>query len=446
MHTPHVVLPLNPENREYLVFGLVWAVVIGHNPEKESVARARQARATHYVLPGGHSSVVGYVQFPPRKKVRGEPEKTWFSAAQMFADRFPNGVHTYVVPIDDDHHWLVGSQDGEVIPGTDTVFESHGDALEALAALNEQYPGAISVTGFKPNSPTTAARMIELKHRLAALPIWARVLMGVMVVAMLIDQGAPLWSAMSGSTREKQRAEVVVDASDAWKTQLDRWQKTVQVDGTQGFLTLLSQIDHQVPKKLGGWPLASLECVPYPAGWKCSAVYKRGEAGSSTNQTLMAALPTGWTVQWLDIDKGKVDGASVSWAFPATRRSLDRLKLEDQAFVMGPYASQVQAVYAAFKVAVAPKTLPKSDVQSPTYNNSEGQLVSIPYTDSLSASARIPSIKGLHFEGPLRSMTVLPLTQYSVIKTFSIKVADSIEPSLANSHLTAVVDGVFYVQ
>lgn len=34
MPAPYVVLPLNPENREYLVFGLSWAVVIGHSPER----------------------------------------------------------------------------------------------------------------------------------------------------------------------------------------------------------------------------------------------------------------------------------------------------------------------------------------------------------------------------------------------------------------------------
>lgn len=445
MPTPYVVLPLNDENREHLVFGLAWAVVIGHNPEKESVARARQAKATHYVLPGGHSSVVGYVQFPTRKKVRGEPEKTWFSAAQMFADRFPNGVHTHVVPIDDDHHWLVAAQDGEVIPGTDSVFESHAEALEALEALKEQHPGAIPVTKFKPSDPTAASRMIERKNRLAALPIWARVALGVMVAAVLFDKGADLISAMSSSGRE-QRTEVVVDASAAWSAQLDRWQKTVQVDGPQGFQALLSQINRQVPMKLGGWPLASLECSPYPAGWKCNAVYKRGDAGTSTNQSLSAALPPGWTVQWLDLDKGKVDGAKVSWALPATRTVLDRSKLEDQEYVLGPYASQVQAVYAAFKLVVAPKALSRADVQAPTYTNADGLMASVAYTDSLPASARIPLVKGLEFAGPLRSMTVLPLTQYSVIKTFSIKVADSIEPSLANSHLTAAVTGVFYVQ
>lgn len=446
MQTPYVVLPLSEENREYLVFGLAWAVVIGHNPAKESVARARQAKATHYVLPGGHSSVVGYVQFSGREKARGESQKTWFSAAQLFADRFPSGVHTCVMPIDEDHYWLVASQDGEVIPGADSIFESNAEALEALGALNELYPNAISVTEFKPGSPTAASRMIELKHRLAALPVWARVLLGVMIAAVIFDKGADLLGALSAGGREMQRAEVVIDASTAWSAQLDRWQKTVQVDGPQGFNNLLSQINRQVPLKLGGWPLASLECTPYPAGWKCSAMYKRGVASTNTNQSLFAALPPGWTVKWPDLDKGKIDDAKVSWAIPASRKALDRTKLEDEAFVNGAYASRIQAVYAAFKVVVAPKALPRAEVQSPTYTNAEGQTASVAYTDSLAASALIPSVKGLQFEGPLRSMTVLPLTEFSVIKTFSIKVSDSIEPSLANSHLTAAVTGVFYVR
>lgn len=450
MPAPYVVLPLNPDNREYLVFGLSWAVVIGHSPEKESVARVREAKATHYVFPGGHSSVVGYVKFPIRKKVRGEQESTWFSAAQMFADKFPNGVHTFVVPIDDEHYWFVASQDGEVIPGTDCVFDSRAEAMEALDALKEQYSAVISATDFKPSTTSVASKMIELKHPLSALPLWARLCIGAMVAALLLDQGADLWRVMSGGTRAKASAEVAVDASAAWKNQLDRWQKTVQVDGVVGFRSLLSQIDHGVSRKLGGWPLLSLECVPYPAGWKCSAVYKRGvegEApGSSTNESLLAALPRGWTVQWIDLDKGKTEGAQVSWAFEARRTALDRSRLENQAFINDHYASRIQAVYAAFKIVVAPKLLPKPAVESPTYTNAEGQRVSIPYSDSLEPASRLPSLNGFEFDGPLRSMTVLPLTEFSVIKTFSMKVADAKEPSLANSLLTAKVTGEFYVQ
>lgn len=444
MHTSYVVLPLNDEDREYLVFGLDWDVVIGHKQEKESIARARNANATHYVLPGGHSSVVGYVRFPTRKKVRGMQEKTWFSAAQIFADAHPNGVHTCIAQIDDDHYWVVAAQDGEVIPRRDTVFESQAQALDALAILKEQHPNAIHVTGFKQGEPTAAARMIELKHRLAALPIWSRVALGVIAAVIVFDKGSDLIGAMSGNERE-QRTEVVVDAAAAWSAQLDRWQKTVQVDGPHGFMALLTQLN-QVPIKLGGWPLASLECLPYPAGWKCSALYSRGDAGTSTNQSLSAALPAGWAVEWMELDKGKVGSAKVSWALSAARTALDRSKLEDSVYVQGAYTSQIQAVYAAFKVAVAPKALSRADVQAPTYTNANGQIASVAYTDALPASSRVPVLKGFQFDGPLRSMTVLPLTQYSVIKTFSIKVADSIEPSLANSHLTAAVTGVFYVQ
>jgi hypothetical protein len=450
MEKAHVELPLNAENRESLVFGLRWAVAIGHNPEKESVTRVRKAKATHYVLPGGHSSVVGYVKFEVSKKERGEQATTWFSAAQIFADKYPSGVHAYVVLLDADHYWFVASQDGEVIPDSDCVFTTRTEAMAALADLQEQHTTVIIAVDFKPSPPSASSRMIELQHPLSAVPIWARACVAVMVAAVVLDQGPSLWRAVTGGTRTKASVEVSVDASAAWKTQLDRWQKTVQVDGPAGFLALLSKIDHQVPLKLGGWPLQSLECQPYPAGWKCSGVYKRGiegaAAGTSTNESLLAALPSGWKVQWLGLDKGKTDGATVSWAFPAQRTVLDRSKLQDQASINAHYISQIQAVYTAFKVVLAPTVAPKPSIDSPFYTTAEGQRASIPYSDSLEPAARIPSLKGLHFDGPLRSMTKLPLTEFSVIKTFTLKVADAKEPSLANSFMTATVDGVFYVQ
>lgn len=448
MHRSSVVLPLNADNREYLVFGMTWAVVIGHKPEKESISRARKAKASHYVLPGGHASVVGYVQFPARKKVRGELVKTWFSAGQMFADQFPSGVHTHLFPLDDEEHhwWLVACQDGEVIPGTDCVFDSRDEAEDALVALNDQHPGAINVPTLMPNSPSGAAKLIELQHPIAALPLWAKVCSVAALALFVLDQGASLWDMVNRAGQDPVRTQVNVDASAAWKEQLDRWQKTVQLDGPLGFKRLLSQVTEQVPMKLGGWPLASFECVPYPAGWKCNAVYKRGPVGSSTNQSLLAALPSGWTAQWPGIDKGKIDDAKVSWAFEARRTVLDRAKLPGQVYVSNAYTSSVQAVYAAFKVAVTPTAMARPDVQAPTYVNADGQAVPVAYTDDLAAASRIPAQKGFEFTGPLRSMTVMPLPDDSAIKTFSLKVAEAVEPSLANSTLTATVKGVFYVQ
>jgi hypothetical protein len=455
MQTSYVVHSFN-EDREHLVFGLSWAVVVGHRPDREAVSVARKARASHYVPPGSHSSVVGYVRFPRRStdqtglklverlkggKSRQAAQSSWFSAAQTFADRFPKGVHAFVLKLSEERYWLVASQDGEVIPGNDRVYDTASEAEQALTELRKEYKNVTDATAEEVNlrHPTTAARLVELKHPLLALPSWMRWGAAAVGAVFFMGQVPAIWQSLTAGSNTDQPVQVQVDAAAAWKKQLDQWQKTVRLDGINGFQALLRDVG-SVPMKMGGWSLTSVDCSPYPVGWKCSGIYDRGAAGSRTNSSLVSELPAGWTVQWQKIDKAKVN-----WAFAATRSTLDRAALEDRAVIDGQLTSQIQAIYAAFKVAVISDTS-RADVPVPTYIDSEGQQVAVPYSADLPAGSRIPALMSLEFEGPLRSMTVLPLTASSVIKNFNLQVQTSKEPALATSPLTAKVKGMFYVQ
>jgi hypothetical protein len=454
MQTPYVILSLN-DGRDHMVFGLDWAVVVGHRPDREAVSTARKAKASYYVPPG-NSSVVGYVKlshlpntqvgYNVFKRLKGakagpKAQSSWFSAAQTFADRFPKGVHAFKVKLSGDRHWFVASQDGEVIPGNDRVYDTELEAKQALDELRTEYKNVVVAEGADVDllHPSSASRLVELRHPLLALPPWTR--WGAVAAAALLVMGqAPaLWQSLTSSRDTALPAPVQVDAAGAWKTQLDQWQKTVRLDGLNGFQALLHDLG-TVPMKLGGWSLASVDCLPYPVGWKCSGTYDRGAAGNRTNNSLIAALPPGWTVQWQKIDKAKV-----SWAFAATRPSLDRGALEDRAVIDSKLTSQIQGIFAAFKVAVISDTN-KPDVPVPTYVDGEGQQVAIPYSADLPVGSRIPTLMSLTFDGPLRSMYVLPLTAGSVIKTFNLQVQASKEPALATSMLTAKVTGVFYVK
>lgn len=460
-----ILKALDAQQREYLVFGLTWDVVIGSRPEKEALARVRAARATHSVLASSHASVVGFGRLEVPAPV-GEPKQprkgglqglgaalrrkrstgpALYSAAQLFADRHPHGVNAYLGEIGEDQVWFVATHDGEVIPGCDEVFADEAEARAALAELKQDHPQAFVVSEVHFEPITTTALLHRRQNRLMALPLPLQVGMGVAVIALLIGQGAELWSAISDATGGKHQVVVSVDANAAWREQLDRWQQGVPLDGPEGFKALLAGIG-QVPMKVANWPLASLRCDPSAVGWQCRAIYKRGAQASSTNAAFSAALPTGWRVRWLDLEQGKTERAQVEWQLKGERSPLDRAQLPSAAVIERDYVSQVQAVYAAFKVVVVPKVLPPPDVPVPTYQDSEGNTVAVSAEDVTQPQARIPGLRGLQVEGPLRSMTVLPLPAASVIQRFDLTVADGREPSLASSLLTASVTGVFYVQ
>lgn len=467
-----ILKPLDAHQLEYLVFGLTWDVVVGSRPEKEALSRVRAARASHYVMPGPHASVVGFGRLdvpetgaaatqragaskpaskgfvPAIASAMGmKPTKgpALYSAAQLFADRHPHGVNAYLVEIDEDQVWFVATHDGEVIPGCDEVFPGQDEARLALTELRKDHPQAVVVTEVRFEPVTPSAQLRRRQNALLALPLSVRLSLGMVLVALAINQGEGLWSALRDATGNARPVAVTVDANAAWRDQLDRWQQGIALDGPAGFQALLSGIG-QVPMKVANWPLVSLHCAPSAVGWQCRAIYKRGAQASSTNSAFSAALPPGWQVRWLDLEQGKTERAQVEWQLRAIRQPLDRAQLPNTDEVERDYVSRVQAVSAAFKVVVVPKVLPAPSVPVPTYQDGEGQTVAVSAQDVTQPQAKVPGLRGLQFEGPLRSMTVLPLPKASVIQRFDLTVAESREPSLANSLLTAAVSGVFYVQ
>lgn len=440
---PYVVVSVGTDDNEYLIFGLNWNVVIGPSPNREALGLVRAARATHFVPPGDHSSVVGYVKFTDKGKARFERLSTWYSAAGVFAGTYQKGVHAFIGHVEGDRHWFVACLDGEVITSTDVVYPSLADAIEAFDALKEQYPQLIRVAAFDFHRRTPTSKLVEVKGTISAMPLWLRGLAVAVAVVLLVSKGADVWEQLAKSNVTGQQVEKQIDAASVWKDNLDRWQQTVGLDGPEGLISLLANIGH-APFKVAGWKLSKIDCRPDRAGWHCDGDYIRGAIG--TNVSLLLVLPKvfpkGATIKDQQIGK-----TTISWNFAASRYPLDRSKLGTASELNTSFLSAVQADYAAFKTVSIPSRTNVS-VTAPNYTKASGDVVTVPYSDRFPQAARLPGIRTFEFDGPMRSLTVLsePLPLYASFSKITVTVIEAADPKLAKSIMNANITGAIYVQ
>ncbi len=108
------------------VHGMSWSAVVGSHAQAVARLRARQMRASHYLLGGERAMAAGCA------RIRGRG--VCYSAAQQVAAHCAPDAFAAVVSLDD-RHWLVAVQDGAVLAGGDQVFTQEDQALAALQRL-----------------------------------------------------------------------------------------------------------------------------------------------------------------------------------------------------------------------------------------------------------------------------------------------------------------------
>ncbi|EPG9766455.1 hypothetical protein M0K88_004699 [Escherichia coli] len=439
MANSHFILPIADDDSECLVFGLTWSAVIGPRPAKESIERVRSARATHYV-PAGESTVVGYITLKTAKRAPSSRARSLYSAAVVFAEAHPQGLHALVARINEDHYWLIASHDGVVISGTDGLFDSYEEAEQSIQLLRARYTDiriANESLSLDANKKPATAKLIELKTSFRALPLWLRVSCAAVLAYAVLDQGLSAWQRHVKALEAANSIESSVDAVGEWDNALNKWQDGVLVDGQTGLNNLLEQAGG-TPLKLGGWTLQHMNCKAVRAGWGCTGSYFR--QANATNTSLKLALPTGWTVSYKDLYK-----AETQWQLPATRKTLDRLAIGQTEEDALRYSSMLQGALAAFKtVTISPRV--QASVPTPTYTASTGETLSIPAPENAPLSARVPGRTALDFDGPLRSLTVLTVTDNTTIKQLTVEVHDYIDPTVNSSLLTGHLLGDMYVK
>src|SRR5690554_6833744 len=119
-----------------LVFGLDWSPLLGKRGQAQANTLARRERAGYLVVAGNPVAAVGRVA-----SSRLPGGRTLHSAAQAFAQCYPQGAVAAVFDLPHGTQWLVAVHDGVVVARSDTF---PADALQfesLLTALRDSFPG-----------------------------------------------------------------------------------------------------------------------------------------------------------------------------------------------------------------------------------------------------------------------------------------------------------------
>ncbi|WP_219096237.1 type 4b pilus protein PilO2 [Pseudomonas sp. UMAB-40] len=426
----------------WLVFGgIKWKPLIGSGLPGKSQKEAVAVKATHFVSAGAHSAAVGTIQLPDEKN--NKIARKLYSAAAMFALSHQTGAMIAKEKIHDGRYWVVGCHDGMVSKGTDVVC-SAAEADEIVADFKSRHSSALEVSGTDAELAhylNVNTELQPVKSAIEKLPKPVKIGVCLLLCLMLVDTGLGYWKKYQLRKMREQNIEQFVDARAEWANALDDWAKTVKIDGQPGLKGVYDAMG-RIPMVIGRWQLFESECVPTSKGWYCAAKYRR--TVEATNYTFKTNLPEGWVAKW--------DGLSTaigSWEITAPRKPLARPAISPLAQFSVNYISQLQRVLFSYRIV---DLLPpvKVVIPNPTVvqvSQGRSEQIPIPYPQDNLKGIEIPSKQSFTFKGPLRSLSVLPLVDETVIKSLKFEVEmRAVSPSLRDSVFMTTLTGEFYVQ
>jgi hypothetical protein len=142
-------------------------------------------------------------------------------------------------------------------------------------------------------------------------------------------------------------------------------------------------------------------------------------------------------------------GAICSWTVNVDRKSIDRTRLQKIPDFSLQYISALQRVLPGLKtVELAPPVIAPIAEPEVYVNRGQGEeLVPVPYPTDNTVGIERPSVQTVVIEGPLRTMSVLPLINETVIQQLSFQVGGvGSVPTLRDSIFTAKLVGEIYVR
>ena len=320
-----------------IVFGLDWVPMVGGNPHRLAVGRARALGATHFVLAGSQAVSLGFVRLA--RKAQGAGRRL-HSAAALFAGRNPEGAAGVLACIEPHGFWVVATHAGTVLAGTDRWFQDIASAHEALDAVRKRFPalrlqvepGADqgSLPQWLAGIPADLSRLHRVPSSLLGVPAGGRWVAGFALAglaAYLVSDGS------HGPNADRE-----VDADAQWREAVANVARNHPIDSFAGLSAVIAHW-RRLPVNPSGWKLREVQCESGPAHWRCAAHYARLHR-LALNAHLENFRPRGWSLQFTPLND-----ATFSWRVERQAGLLDWFTPP-----AGPdWMSQLQRVNPAFE-------------------------------------------------------------------------------------------------
>ena len=434
-----IILDVNGESS--LVFGgVAWKPLIGSNLAAQSEKLAATKKATHFVAAGEHSVAVGTIKLPATKAA--EKGRAFYSAAAVFAQAHQSGVLITQQSMQDGRVWIVAAHEGVVISDTDVLL-SITEAHELIEDIKRRYEKAVVISGEFDTLQYLNAKseLAPVRNTFQKIPKSLKLVVGLMALIIAVDTSLSEYKKYKAKQARALEDSQYFDAKSEWANALDQWSKTVVTDGQPGLLRLYSELG-QVRMKIQGWNLAEASCARSLAGWDCTTRYDAGIG--ATNLGFVQNMPKACSASW--------DGLTVAickWSVQAERQNIKLQNIQSTQRFSLDYISSLQNVLPALRKVdlstPAPVSIPEPQV---VINRGHGnEIAMVPYPADDNQGIELPSLQTFVFEGPLRTLSVLPLINDTVIKKVGFKVgSQGSTPSLRDSIFTAEVVGEFYVR
>ncbi len=371
---------------QYAVFGLDWSPLVGGEPERLGLQRARALGASHYVVSGPHAPVVGAVRLDPGAiRLKG----SLHSAAAIFSRKFSVGAIAYVLPDPEGSCWVIACHAGSVLSHTDRWYENEAAALAALDPLRSRFPGLqihIEQAPDQHGLPTWLSATLCDQSRLQSVRTFSYLVRVPLKVCVGLGLAASLAYGFLPAHQPVLQQEGQ-DAQAAWRDTLLEISRQHTVHAFP-HLNALTQTWQKIPLLPSGWILRKVLCESVQFDWQCAAHFSR-QHHWALNQHLESVKPEGWTMQFTPLDE-----AAFLWRVPQAASALD-LSEHWMAYDWMSYLQGIGSAFEHIQVGVATR-LP---IGPPV--DAQGQAFALP--------AGIPQWKqrALVIKGPLRSLAVL---------------------------------------
>ena len=363
-----------------------------------------------------------------------------YSAAAIFAQKHPQGVFWLRRELEGGSNWIVASHDGSVVAGTDVVCSAEaGDEL--VKALIERYPHIVKVS--EDDDPeydyylNDRTQMVVVRSLFEAIPRPLKIIALLLLGFMAFDTAWTQYKSYQVRQEQARIAKHRVNVDDLWIKALDDWQASVMLNGVNGMQAAYQSLI-STPLSIADWNLTEAGCNATNNGWSCEAKYTRTVG---TNYSFKSQAPGNWSVQW-----NGLSGAIGRWDVAFDARPLNRATLQASEDIALGYVSELQSVLPAFdRYSLLPPEKPA--IQDPQLPDPRGAGVrTYPHPENGNPQIAIPSYQQFQVEAPLRSISVLPMTDDFSIDSLYFTYGLTGAQSLNKSMFSAVMKGKFYVK